>query len=421
MSLSERDSKVNWHPFSALSEEQCNISIVKAEGAYLYDENGKKYLDAVSSWWVNLHGHAHPHIVNVLSEQAKQIDHIIYAGFTHPKAVELSERLLKFVPGNYTKVFYSDDGSTANEVAIKMALQYFVNKNEARKKIIAFENAYHGDTFGVMSVSGRSIFNEAFNDKLFVDVIHLPSPENGYSESQWREIENYFAEDVAAFIFEPLVLGAGGMLMYDANVLNRLLSLAKNKNIITITDEVFTGFGRTGKFFATEYLNVKADIICLSKGITAGILPLGVTMVNKKVEDNFSSKNTNNVFYHGHSYTANAIACAVACANLDLMTDELRSRINQISESHLNFIKKINHSNILQARSLGTILAINYKDSQNNYKSNLRDKIYNYFIKKGLLMRPLGNVCYIVPPYCITQEELNFIYDSMLELADELN
>ncbi len=421
MNYSQRDSLVNWHPFSVLKDEQNNIAIVKAEGAYLYDENGNKYLDAVSSWWVNLHGHAHPHIIKALTEQAKQIDHVIYAGFTHPKAIELSERLLNFVPGDFSKVFYSDDGSTANEVALKMALQFFVNNKQPRKKIIAFDNAYHGDTFGAMSVSGKSIFNEAFNDKLLVDIIHLPSPEKGYTDTQWMEIEKCFTEEVAAFIFEPLILGAGGMLMYSAGIADRLLSLAKSKNVITIADEVFTGFGRTGKFFAAEYLNESVDIICLSKGITAGILPLGVTLVNEKIAENFSDKNTENIFYHGHSYTANAISCAVACANLDLMTDELKEKIAFISKMNADFVSNVQHKNINSPRALGTILAVNYSVSVNDYKSKLRDRIYHFFIKKGLLMRPLGNVCYIVPPYCITKEELEFIYSSILELADELN
>lgn len=421
MNFSERDSKVNWHPFSALNPDRKNIAIIKAEGIYLYDENGNKYIDAVASWWVNLHGHSHPHIVNTIKKQIEEIDHIIFAGFTHPKAVELSERLLKFVPGNYTKVFFSDDGSTANEVAIKMALQYFVNENKSRKKIIAFENAYHGDTFGAMSVSGKSIFNEAFNDKLFTEIIHLPSPENGYSEVEWSKIEKLFTDEVAAFIFEPLILGAGGMLMYAPELLDKLFSFAKKNNIITIADEVFTGFGRTGKWFATEYIEAKADIICLSKGITGGVLPLGLTMVNEKIENNFSAKNTNNIFYHGHSYTANALSCAVACANLDLLNDETKDKIDFISMKNKEFISQLNHSRIQSARTLGTILALNFEAKNNSYTSEIRDKIYSFFIKKGLLMRPLGNVCYIVPPYCISNEELDIIYDSILEFANDLN
>lgn len=419
MSWSDRDRKVNWHPFGKVDSGQA-IAITHAVGIYLYEENGNRLMDAVSSWWVNLHGHNHPYLVKAANEQLQKLDHVIFAGFTHPKAVELSERLLKFVPGNYSRVFYSDDGSTANEVAIKLALQYFFNRNEKRKKIIAFENAYHGDTFGVMSVSGKSIFNAPFDSHLIPDIIHIPLPVKGYTENEWEQLERVFDENTAAFIFEPLLQGAAGMIMYDAKSLDRLISLAKSKGIITIADEVLTGFGRTGKWFATEYLEEKADIICLSKGITGGMMPLGVTLMNEKVVRGFSEEAKETKFYHGHSYTANALACALACANLDLLDQNCLDSILRIQRSHEKFIQRTNHSSINEIRSLGTILAMNFNEGSNSYDHSIRDVIYDFFIKKGLLMRPLGNVCYILPPYCITNEELEEIYSAIMELAESL-
>ncbi len=417
MNWKERDRKVNWHPFSSVNDEKI-IPIIKADGIYLYDENGNKYIDAVSSWWVNLHGHNHPHIKSAIINQLNELDHVIFAGFTHPKAIELSERLLEFVPGNYQKVFYSDDGSTANEVALKMALQYFVNKGDKRKKIIAFENAYHGDTFGAMSLGGKNIFNQAFENWLIPEVFHIPVPVNGYTKEEWKNIESVFTNEVAAFIFEPLLQGAAGMIMYDGASLDRLIELAARNGIITIADEVLTGFGRIGKWFASDYLGNKADMICLSKGITGGVLPLGVTLVNEKIENAFKENST---FYHGHSYTANAISCAAACANIDLLNDETLKKIEFISDSHLQFIQSFQSENVVSCRSLGTVLAIEFKCENKSYTSEIRNKIYSFFLSKGILMRPLGNVAYVLPPYCITETELDFIYAAISEFADLKN
>lgn len=420
MNWSERDNKVNWHPFSAPIEEEI-ITITHADGIYLFDENGNKYLDAVSSWWVNLHGHNHPVLKDAINQQLENLDHIIFAGFTHPKAIELSERLLKFVPGNYARVFYSDDGSTANEVALKMALQYFYNKNEKRTKIIAFENAYHGDTFGAMSMSGKSIFNQPFQSSLIEEVVHIRVPINGYSNDEWSRIKNEFDSNTAVFIFEPLLQGSAGMVMYDAASLDQLISLAKSKGIITIADEVLTGFGRTGKWFASDYLKEKSDLICLSKGITGGVFPLGVTLMNQKIVDGFNAESKEIKFYHGHSYTANSIACAVACANLDLLNADCMSNIQRIERNHLVFKSKFQNTNVSNVRVLGTILALNFNSEVNSYTHDIRNRMYAYFIKKGLLMRPLGNVCYVIPPYCISNDQLEEIYSAINEFANKLN
>jgi adenosylmethionine-8-amino-7-oxononanoate aminotransferase len=420
MNWSDRDKKVNWHPFSIPIEEGI-IAITHADGVYLYDENNTKYLDAVSSWWVNLHGHNHPVLKIAIKNHLENLDHIIFAGFTHPKAVELSEKLLSFVPGNYAKVFYSDDGSTANEVALKMALQFFYNKGEKRTKIIAFENAYHGDTFGAMSMSGKSIFNQPFESSLIEEVVHIRVPVNGYSNEEWSRIKNEFDSNTAVFIFEPLLQGSAGMVMYDANALDELISLAKSKGIITIADEVLTGFGRTGKWFATEYLKEKADLICLSKGITGGVLPLGITMMNQKIVDGFNPESKEPKFYHGHSYTANSIACAVASANLDLLNEECMKNIQRIEANHLAFKNKFKSKNVANIRVLGTILALNFNSEVSSYTHDIRNRMYSYFMKKGLLMRPLGNVCYVIPPYCITNDQLEEIYSAIIEFSEEFN
>jgi adenosylmethionine-8-amino-7-oxononanoate aminotransferase len=410
MNWSERDKLVNWHPFSVSTDSEI-IAITQADGIFLLDEKGNKYLDAVSSWWVNLHGHDH----------LEKMDHIIFAGFTHPKAIELSERLLKFVPGNYSKVFYSDDGSTANEVAIKLALQFFYNRSENRFKIISFQDAYHGDTFGAMSISGKSIFNAPFDSHLIPEIIHIPVPVNGYSNEQWKYIESVFDSNVAAFIYEPLLQGAAGMVMYDCASLEKLISLAKSKEIITIADEVLTGFGRTGKWFASDYLKQKSDIICLSKGITGGMFPLGVTLMNQKIVDAFGENAKESKFYHGHSYTANSIACAIACANLDLLNEECLNNILRIEQKHLSFKEIFKNRNVSNLRVIGTVLALNFNSEMNSYTHDIRNKMYTYFIKKGLLMRPLGNVCYVIPPYCISNEQLEEIYKAIIEFTNELN
>lgn len=281
MNLAERDKQIIWHPFTHQKNMVSPIPIVKGEGTLLFDENGNEYIDAISSWWVNIHGHAHPYIAQKIYEQALKLEHIIFAGFTHEPAIALAERLIKMLPGNFEKIFYSDNGSTSTEVAIKMALQYWWNRDEKkRKKILAFNNSYHGDTFGAMSVSDRSVFTLAFHDKLF-EVVFINTPTNE-NINQLSSLIRQQSSEIAAFIYEPLIQGAGGMKMYDAALLNQLIKACKEENIICIADEVMTGFGRTGKLFASEYCVEKPDIICLSKGLTGGTMALGVTACNKK-------------------------------------------------------------------------------------------------------------------------------------------
>src|SRR6201992_2081889 len=281
MNLTERDLKVIWHPYTQMQTSKPPIGIVRGEGTCVFDENGKKYIDAVSSWWVNTYGHAHPHIAKKVAEQLNKLEHVIFAGFTHEGAIELAERLLAILPGNQQKVFYSDNGSTAVEVALKMCLQYWHNKGGARIKIIAFKNAYHGDTFGAMAVSGRSAFTAAFDSLLFeVEFIDLPHDDN--IENLKSQISNLKSE-LACFIFEPLVQGSAGMLMYEAKHLNELMAYCRKEGVLLIDDEVFTGFGRTGKPFACNYVTEQPDIMCFSKGLTGGTMALGVTTCTQEI------------------------------------------------------------------------------------------------------------------------------------------
>ena len=350
----EKDLHFVWHPFTHLKYAETAINIVRSEGSYYFDEDGNKYIDGISSWWVNLHGHSHPYIAKKVYEQLSTNAHSIFSGFTHPAAIELAERLLNHLPDNLVKVFYSDNGSTAVEVALKMALQYWHNQGKAKTSIIAFENAYHGDTFGSMSVGARNAFNNAFSPLLF-DVLRLPVPDKENIDAVKQTLLNHIkAGNVCAFIFEPLVLGAGGsMQMYDATLLDELLLICKQHNVITIADEVMTGFGRTGKFFATDYLNNKPNIICLSKGITGGVMPLGVTACAQFIYDAYISDDKYKTFFHGHSYTANPTACAAALASMDLMEKhETWNNIQQIAASHASFKEKIKtHPNIISLRN----------------------------------------------------------------------
>ena len=398
------------------------IHIVRGEGALLFDVDGKTYIDAISSWWTNIHGHAHPWLAQKLFEQFQQLEHVIFAGFTHTPAQKLADRLIHFLPNSIEKIFFSDNGSTSVEVALKMAIQYWNNKGGNRKKIIAFEHAYHGDTFGSMSVSDRGAFTKSFHDYLF-DVLFIPPPFKGNENNCLQQFENAIAQnDIAAFIYEPLVMGAGGMLMYEPQHLELLLQKAKSKNIICIADEVMTGFYRTGKLFASEYCEMKPDIICLSKGLTGGTMAMGITACAQFIFDAFYDDDKMKAFYHGHSYTANPLACAVANASLDLIElSTFSEQINRIVNTHQEFALKIkDHPKIQNCRQTGTIIAFDIASTnETNYFNSLRDRMYDYFISKGILLRPLGNTIYIMPPYCMKEEELNKVYKSILEFIED--
>jgi adenosylmethionine-8-amino-7-oxononanoate aminotransferase len=421
MDIQERDKKVVWHPFTQIKTAPLPIAIVKGEGAYFYDDKGKRYIDGIASWWVNIHGHSHPYLAKKIAEQLNNLEHAIFSGFTHEPAVQLAERLLKRLPENQSKIFYSDNGSTAVEVALKMAFQYWSNQSVSKTKVIAFENGYHGDTFGGMSVGARNAFNLPFS-KLLFDVIHIPIPIEGKEEETLNAMKLALKhDDIASFIFEPLVQGAGGMVMYSEKILDELIKQCREKNVITIADEVMTGFGRTGKFFASDHLENKPDIICLSKGLTGGVMPLGVTSCAQFIYDAFLSDDKMKTFFHGHSYTANATACSAALASLDLFDKpQAFEDINRIIKQHDTFLQKIrSHKALINAKQLGTILSFEIQtNEETNYLNSLAEQISEFFIARGIILRPLGNVLYVLPPYCISNEDLDYIYGAIREFLD---
>ncbi|MES2518254.1 MAG: adenosylmethionine--8-amino-7-oxononanoate transaminase [Bacteroidota bacterium] len=419
-SLTERDAKVVWHPFTQHQTAPFSIPIVRGEGAYLYDDAGKKYIDAISSWWVNLHGHSHPYIARKVAEQFLQLEQVIFAGFTHEPAVRLAERLLEILPKNQAKIFYSDNGSTSVEVALKMAIQYFHNQGFTKKrKVIALENGYHGDTFGTMAVGAKSGFNAPFESFLY-ETIYLPVPVKGQEAKSLETMKSLMknADEFACFIFEPLIQGAGGMVMYEPEMLEELIKLAKENNVLTIADEIMTGFGRTGKLFATDYIEVKPDILCLSKGLTGGAMALGVTSCTQEIYEAFLSEDRRKTLFHSHSFTANPLACTAGLASLDLLlSDETYNKILKINKLHQAFKSK--NSQYQNISIKGTILSIEIQTVEGtSYFNNIRDIAYKFFIEKGILIRPLGNIIYLLPPYCISEEDLKYIYGCIEEFLE---
>ena len=423
MTLPNRDAAVLWHPFTQMHTAPLPIPIVRGEGSLLFDTSGRAYLDMISSWWVNLHGHAHPYIAERVSHQLRTLEHVIFAGFTHEPAVDLAERLLAILPDNQRRVFYSDNGSTAVEVALKMAFQYWHNTGQPRRRVVALEGAYHGDTFGAMSVGGRSAFSAPFAPFLF-DVDYLPVPVPGQEAAVLAQAEALFANDVAVFIVEPLVQGAGGMVMYEPDVLNTLIQMARKQGVLVIADEVMTGFGRTGKLFASHYLAEKPDLMCLSKGLTGGTMALGVTTCTATIYEAFLSNDKFKTLFHGHSFTANPLACVAALASLDLLlTPETQASIERISTRHLAFAHRLRqHKTVENIRQWGTILAFDLKvaGEDSSYFNSIRDIAYNHLLDRGILMRPLGNVLYFLPPYCTTNEQLDDAYGAVLDLVSTL-
>ncbi len=420
--LSQQDHAYIWHPFTPLVGSLAPLMVKEAKGVYLHTADGRNILDAISSWWVNLHGHSHPHIAAAVAHQANNLEHVIFAGFTHEPAITLARRLLDILPSNQSKIFYSDNGSTAVEVALKMAFQFWYNKGIRKPKVVALEGAYHGDTFGAMSVGDRNPFNNPFAPYLF-DVEFLPFPDALNQEEVIATFTELAATgSVAAFIYEPLVQGSAGMRFYSTEVLNSLLQIAHQHEIICIADEVMTGFGRTGKLFASEYAEQQPDIVCLSKGLTGGTLPLGVTSCTEAIIEAYRSSDLLKTFFHGHSFTANPIACAAANASLDLLlTPACKEQIATISHLHKQFAGRIaSYKRVKAVRTLGTILALEtHTASPTSYFNEARHHLYSYFLNKNILLRPLGNVIYILPPYTIKSQELETIYtviDEYLQL-----
>jgi len=419
--LIDRDLAVNWHPYSQMKTSN-HLPIARGEGANLYDYQGNRYLDMVSSWWVTIHGHANSYIASKVYEQLSTLEQVIFAGFTHLPAITLSERLLQLLPLNQKKAFFTDNGSTAVEVALKMCIQFAYNNGVQKTKIIAFKNGYHGDTFGAMSVSERGQWTAPFADLLF-EVIFIDAPTAENLESIKKIVHDH-AEQTACFIYEPLVQGAGGMLMHRPEDLSELMSFCKSKGILLIQDEIFVGFGRTGTLFAADQLEEKPDVMCFSKGLTGGTMPLGITTCTEEIYQAFYSDEKRKALFHGHSFTASPIACAASLASLDLLLeDDCRSNIERICKSHAAFSKRLMKSEkVKNVRQTGTILAFDWvTENETSYFNQIQEKLFIVFIKKGIILRPMGNVLYLLPPYCIQQEDLDYTYETILEVLNNNN
>ena len=422
MTLTERDQKHLWHPYTQHKTAALPIAIKRGEGALLWDENDKEYIDAIASWWVNPYGHSNKVIADAIYKQLTTLEHVLFGGFTHEPAIILAERLMEILPINQKKIFFSDNGSTAVEVAIKVALQYFYNKGKKKTTIIAFENAFHGDTFAAMAASGISFFAEAF-EGMFIDVVRIPVPTKGREQESFDALAKaILSNNCAGFIFEPLVQGAAGMVMYEPESLNELIRICNENKVLTIADEVMTGFGKTGKTFACDYLNVKPDMMCLSKALTGGTIPMAITTFTQDIFDAFYDEDINKALFHGHTFTANPTGCAAALASLSLLqTQEMQDNIARINRSHLAFQKHIeSHPKVTTTRVLGVIFALEVQtESVESYYGTLRNKLYNFFIENGIIIRPVGNIVYILPPYIITDGQLQKVYE-VVEKALEI-
>nr|WP_298924083.1 adenosylmethionine--8-amino-7-oxononanoate transaminase [uncultured Allomuricauda sp.] len=412
--LSDRDKKHLWHPLTQHKVHSEMLAISKAKGVVLYDEGGKEYLDGISSWYTSMYGHCNPYILEKVGAQMQQLDQVVFSGFTHEPAVKLSEELVKVLPDNQEKLFFSDNGSTATEIGIKMALQYHFNKGEKRNVLLAFEEGFHGDTFGAMSVSGLSVYNGPFKD-FFIEVERIPVPTTENIESIVNHLQVRLQKsNIAGFIYEPLVQGAAAMKMHNAEGLNQILRLLKEHKVLTIADEVMTGFGKTGKYFASDYMETKPDIICLSKALTAGLVPMGLTTCTENVYSAFYSDDIAKGLFHGHTYTANPLACAAALAALELLkTDEIQNNIQNIIQWHKEFDDEIkNHPKVASTRQLGVIYALDLNVKMERY-GNLRDKLFKHFMDNGVFLRPLGNTIYILAPFITTKTQMDCIYDTI--------
>ena len=408
-----------WHPFTqhALASEM--VEVVRGEGAYLHTADGRRIIDAIASWWVVTHGHCHPQIVSAIGKQAEQLNQIIFAGYTHEPAEEVAAALLRLVPDGLDYVFFSDSGSTSVEVALKMALGYWHNIGQPRTRIVVMQHSYHGDTIGGMSVGARGVFNAAYGPLLF-DVTTVPFPYPGQEQATLDALEAAVRdEDPAAFIVEPLICGAGGMLMYPARVLREMRRICETADVLFIADEVMTGWGRTGTLFACEQADVSPDIACYSKGLTGGSLPLAVTMCRAEIFDAHFSKDRSRTFFHSSSYTANPIACAAAKANLDLWQDPtVRSRIAAVAAMQEDAIAPLRaDERFRNVRRTGTITALELEARDGGYLAGIGPSLLAFFASRNLLLRPLGNTIYVMPPYCVSEKDLAEIYAAIGEAA----
>ncbi len=432
--LVERDRAHVWHPFTQMKTAPDPLPIVRADGVYLITEDGRRLLDGISSWWVNVHGHSNPRINRALQLQAEKLEHVIFAGFTHPPAVELAERLCALLPERLNRVFYSDNGSTAVEVALKMAYQYWTNRGEDRRRtFIALENAYHGDTVGAMSVSHDSIFTAPYAPLLFrVERVSVPEdyrasldPANdGSASAPLAELEALLEErgrEIAGVIVEPMLQAAGGMIVWKSEFLRKLRALCDRQDLLLIADEVLTGFGRTGRMFACEHGPVEPDIACFSKGLSAGYLPLSVTVAAEDVYQAFWSGDRRKTFFHGHSFTANPLGCAVALEGLDIFAEEkVLERIGRLeAQVRKTLLQYVGRPYVQDVRQIGGVGILQLAESESGYLADVGPRLARAFLDRNLLLRPLGSVLYFMPPYAIADDEAAWALNQIDEVLEE--
>ncbi|MFL9842472.1 adenosylmethionine--8-amino-7-oxononanoate transaminase [Sphingomonas sp. ST-64] len=406
-----------WHPFTQHGLNEPVPLVTHAEGAILHTADGRRVIDAISSWWVTTHGHCHPRIMAAIRDQSERLDQLIFAGWTHEPAETLARELTAIMPPPLTKVFFSDSGSTSVEVALKMALGHFANRGEDRHRIVVMAGSYHGDTIGGMSVGARGVFNKSYAPLLF-DVDVIPFPEAGAEQATLDAFEALCARNPAALIVEPLILGAGGMRIYPPQVLRGLREICAAHGVLFIADEVMTGWGRTGTLLACEQAEVVPDLLCLSKGLTGGAIPLAVTLATEEIFDSHRSTDRARMFFHSSSYTANPIACAAAVANLTIWRDEpVRERIAALGKRQTELSASLREK-VSNLRQIGTIVAMEFDQPQGSYLSTLGPQLTAFFRERDVLLRPLGNTVYVMPPYCIADDDLTRIYALIGEAAE---
>ena len=410
-----------WHPFTQHGLGEDIPLIVRAEGVALFAADGRRHIDAISSWWVTTHGHCHPRIMTAIAKQTEQLDQLIFAGWTHQPAETLAEELVRITPAPLEHVFFSDSGSTSVEVALKMALGTWLNRGEPRHRIAVMEHSYHGDTIGAMSIGARGVYNRAYRPLLFdVDAIPFPAGDGGDTIAALERL--CAGEPPAALIVEPLILGAGGMMIYPPHVLKSLRDICTREGVLFIADEVMTGWGRTGTLFACDQAGISPDIMCLSKGLTGGAVPLAVTLATKEIFDAHLSTDRAKMFFHSSSYTANPIACAAANANLAIWREEpVRERVLDLVFRQTRRLNALDHPAIVNKRQIGTITAMEFVDPYGDYLSAMGPALGRYFRRRGLLLRPMGNTVYVMPPYCIDDNDLDAIYEGIAAAAREVS
>lgn len=385
----------------------------------MYDDAGNEYIDGIASWYTAMYGHGNEYITSAMHRQMQQLDFVMFSGFTHPPAVTLAEKLVEILPGNQEKVFFNDNGSTAVEAAIKMSLQYYHNKGDKRDTLIAFEDGFHGDTFGAMSASGLSSYNGPFEDFL-LKVERIPTPQEDNLDEVMAMLEGILASNkCAAFIFEPLVQGAAGMKFHSVAGLDALVKKCREANVLTIADEIMTGFGKTGTVFACDQLDNKPDIMCLSKALTAGMFPLSITSCTQEIFEGFLSEEVHKGFFHAHTFSAHPVGCAAAIAGIEvLQTEEITKSRERINAAHTAFAQTVKaHHKVNNVRVKGVVIAIDLTIEMARY-GNLRDELYQFFMQRGVALRPLGNTIYVLPPYVITDKELAKVYSAIQEALD---